>query len=49
MGIVGHLPEMAIRIFEVAGIATPENLLSRLDEGGPGRKRLTHDFFYFSF
>ena len=49
MGIVGHLPQMAIRIFEVAGGAAPENLLRRLDEGGPGRKRLPHDFFDFSF
>jgi len=49
MGVVGHLPQMAIRIFEVAGGATPENLLSRLDEGGPGSQRLTHDFFDFSF
>jgi hypothetical protein len=40
---------MAVRIFEVTGGASPENLLSRLDEGGPGRKRLTHDFFDFSF
>ena len=49
MGIVGHLPQMAIRIFEVAGGATPKNSLGCLDEGGPGGKRLTHDFFYFSF
>jgi len=49
MRVVGHLPQMAIRIFEVAGGAAPENLLGRLDEGGPGGKGLTHDFFDFSF
>jgi hypothetical protein len=34
--IIGHLPEMAIEIGEIAAVATPESILRRLADDRPG-------------
>src|SRR5690606_25279196 len=42
-GVVGDLPEMIVRIGEVARIAAPGSLGRRLDRPRPGRQRLGED------
>src|SRR5690606_29720742 len=42
-----RFPEVAIRVLEVTCVATPEGVLRRLDDYGPGRLRLLHHGIHF--
>lgn len=49
VGVIGNLPEMAIRVLEVAGVTAPEDFLRRLDDNCSGSLRLSHNRIYLGF
>src|SRR5574337_924852 len=49
LGIPGHLPQVLVRVLEVALITAPERILRRLGEGGASRFGAGHDRVDFRF
>ena len=47
--IVCYLPQMTIRVFEVATVSTPKHLLRLLHQCGSGLKSSIHDLIRFRF
>ena len=47
-GIESHLPQMAVRILEVARVAAVERCLCRFDDAGTGALGLLQDGINFS-
>jgi hypothetical protein len=42
LGVPGDLPEVAVRIMEVARISTPESIVGRIGDDGAGLLGLLH-------